>query len=110
MKEGRVYQNIINAYYELRNKLDISMLCDLNVIIIMQPKVFLEFRNELDGLIYGKKYENFICYSIKLCGRQTPIKIDDELPKEVEFIIMTQKDYEIQEKEKLMTTLNKMFQ
>lgn len=107
MQTGRVMKNLIDTYLELRRKIDVSLLRNFNVIIIMQPKIFMELREELNGDI--RKEKNINCYFIQFCGQKTPILIDYELPKEVEFQIMTQRDYERIEKEKMIERLNKMF-
>ena len=108
MEYGRVMNNIINAYFELRTKLEESMFVELNVVIKIQPKIFSELLSELHGDI-RRSIDND-CYFINLCGRKTPILITRELPEEVEFQMMTQKDYERQEKEKLITQFNQMFE
>ena len=104
---GRITKNIIDAYIKLRDKVDISTFKRFNVIILMHPKTFLEFRNELP---YGCRVDNSIdCYFVDLFGRETPILIEKELPDEIEFQIMTQQDYERLEKEKMFERFNKMF-
>ena len=105
---GRVMNNIINAYFELRTKLEDSMFVELNVVIKMHPKIFAELLSELNGDI-RRSIDND-CYFITLCGRKTPILIFRELPEQVEFQIMTQKDYEREEREKLMIRFNQMFE
>lgn len=96
---GRITQNIIDGYIQLRDKADISIFKRFNVVIIMNPKTFLEFRNELP---YGCRVDKDInCYYIDIFGRETPVLIDRELPEEIEFKIMTQQDYERIEKEKI---------
>ena len=108
MEYGRVMNNIINAYFDLRSKLEDSMFWKLNVVIKIQPKIFSELLSELHGEI-GRTIDND-CYFISLCGRKTPILITRELPEQVEFQMMTQRDYERQEKEMLMTKFNQMFE
>ena len=107
MKEKRVSDNLMHAYIELRNKCDISTFKRFNVIVIMQPKIVCELMNELP---YGMQRDKDIdCYFIELCGHKTPLLISNELPKEIEFQIMTQEDYERMEKEKMYIKFNKMF-
>lgn len=104
---GRITNNIINAYIKLRDKVDISALRRFNVVIIMHPKTFMEFRNELP---YGMRVDNDIeCHFIDLFGIKTPVLINRELPEEIEFTIMTQQDYERIEKEQLYKKFDKMF-
>ena len=98
IKTGKITKNIIDAYIKLRDKVDISPFNRFNVVIIMHPKTFLEFRNELP---YGCRVDNDIeCYFVYIFGRETPVLIDIELPEEINFQIMTQQDYERIEKEK----------
>lgn len=104
---GRITENIINAYIELRDKVDINVLERFNVVIIMHPKTFMEFRAELP---YGMRVDNDIeCYFIDLFGIKTPVLMNREMPEEIEFQIMTQQDYERIEKEKLYKKFDKMF-
>lgn len=104
---GRITKNIIDAYIKLRDAIDISTFKRFNIIIIMNPKTFLEFRNELH---YGCRADKDIeCYFVDIFGRETPVLIDRELPEEIEFQIMTQQDYERIEKEKMFERFNKMF-
>lgn len=107
MKEKRISKNLMNAYIDLRDKCDISTFKRFNVIVIMQPKVVWELMSELP---YGMQRDKDIdCHFIELCGHKTPLLISNELPKEVEFQIMTQEDYERIEKEKLFMKFDKMF-
>ena len=57
MKNGRITQNIIDAYIKLRSEVDISTYSRFNIVIIMHPKTFLEFRNELP---YGMRVDKYI--------------------------------------------------
>ena len=103
MKNGRITQNIINAYIKLRCEVDITTYSRFNIVIIMHPKTFLEFRNELP---YGMRVE---CYFISLFGREIPVLINSDIPEHIEFQIMTQQDFERQEKEILYKKFDKMF-
>jgi len=105
---GRITKNIIDCYIKLRDKVDISTYERFNIIIIMSPKTFYEFRNELSYCCC--RVDNSIgCYFVDLFGGETPVLIDKELPEEIEFNIMTQQDYERIEKEKMFERFNKMF-
>lgn len=107
LNTGRIMRNIIDTYIQLRDKFDISIFKRFNVIIIMNPKTFLEFTKELR---YGCRVDKDIeCYFISIFDRKTPILIDRELPEEIEFKMMTQQDYERIEKEKMFEKFNKMF-
>lgn len=107
MKNGRITQNIINGYIKLRTEVDITTYSRFNIIIIMHPKAFLELRNELP---YGMRVDNDIeCYFIDLFGRETPVLINRDMPEHIEFQIMTQQEYERQEKEILYKKFDKMF-
>lgn len=107
MEEKRVSNNLMNAYIDLRNRCDVFTFERFNVIVIMQPKILRELMSELP---YGiQRNIDLNCYFIELCGHKTPLLINAELPKEIEFQIMTQKDYERMEKEKLYIKLDKMF-
>ena len=79
---------------------------NLKVVIIMTPKAFCELRSEEPFIECNRDIE---CYFIQLCGGRTPIKINNELPENVEFQIMQQKDYERLEQERILTELSKMF-
>ena len=107
MKKGRITQNIIDGYIKLRSEVDVTSYTRFNVVVIMHPKTFLEFRNELP---YGMRVDKDIeCYFIYLFGRETPVLINGDMPENIEFQIMTQRDYEIQEKEILYKKFDKMF-
>lgn len=104
---GRVVKNIIDAYIQLRDKADASRLERFNIVILMQPKTFVELRAELNGDI--RRDKDLGVNFIYIFGRATPIIINDELPEEVEFQMMTQQEYERVEKEKMFERFNKMF-
>lgn len=107
MKNGRITQNIIDGYIKLRSEVDISTYSRFNIVIIMNPKTFLEFRNELP---YGMRVDKDIeCYFIDLFGRETPVLVNRDMPENIEMQIMTQQDYERQEKEILYKKFDKMF-
>lgn len=107
MKNGRITQNIIDEYIKLRREVDIYTYSRFNIVIIMHPKTFLEFRNELP---YGMRVDKDIeCYFIDLFGRETPVLVNRDMPENIEMQIMTQQDYERQEKEILYKKFDKMF-
>ena len=107
MKVGEITEHLIDAYIELRDKSNIDIFKRFNVVITMHPQTFIKFREEQP---YGirRDSDDEIYYTV-LCNNKTPIIISDELPKDVEFIIQTQKDYERLEKEKMFERFNKMF-
>ena len=71
IKTGRITKNIIDGYVKLRNEVDISTFKRFNVIIIMHPKTFMEFRSELP---YGCRVDNDIeCYFIDIFSIYTTI-------------------------------------
>ena len=104
---GRVVKNIIDAYVQLRDKVDVSRLERFNIVILMQPKTFIELRSELNGDI--KRDKDLGVNFIYIFGRATPVIINDELPEDVEFQMMTQQDYERMEKEEMFRRFDKMF-
>ena len=107
MNNGRITQSIIDAYIKLRSEVDISTYSRFNIVIIMHPKTFLEFRNELP---YDMRVDKDIeCYFIIIFGRETPVLINRDMPENIEFQIMTQQDFERQEKEILYKKFDKMF-
>ena len=99
---------ILEAYLKLRSQLDAFSFDKLNVVIIMQPKSFQELRVELNGDI--RVDYDIECRYIQLANKWTPILIDNSLPENVEFQIMTQKDYERIEQEKMLDKFYKMFE
>lgn len=107
MENGRITKNIIDEYIKLRHEVDVTSYTRFNVVVIMHPKTFLEFRNELP---YGMRVDEDIeCYFISLFGRETPFLINRDMPENIEFKIMTQRDYERQQKEILYKKFDKMF-
>lgn len=98
---------IVKAYYKYReNALEqLVNLEHLQVVIRIKPNAFLRLRAE--GVTF---FNNNICHYIELLGRKTPIIIEDDLPKEVEFIMQSQKDYERQEQQKLLNKFYTMFE
>lgn len=103
--ENKISDLITKAYIEYRQKiLDSFMNAEnLNVVIIMRPKTFVQLKDE--EIIYN--YDNM--YFVYLCGRKTPIMIEKDLPNETEFIIQSQAEYERKEQNKLWERMNKMF-
>ena len=98
---------IIEAYYKYReNALErLVNPAHLQVVIRIKPGEFLKLRAE--GVTF---FYNNICHYIELLGRKTPIIIEDDLPKEVEFIMESQKDYEMHEQQKLLNRFYTMFE
>ena len=99
---------ILEAYLKLRSQLDAFSFDRLNVVIIAQPRSFNKLMAELNGNI--RRDFDVDCYYIPLASRWTPILIDNKLPENVEFQIMTQKDYERIEQEKMLDRFYKMFE
>jgi hypothetical protein len=100
---------IVEAFMKLRQTLLDSTVHyrDLyKVIIVMTPKAFCELRAEEPFIECNKKVE---CYYVELHGNKIPIVIDYQLPENVEFQIMHQKDYERIEKEKLLDKFYELF-
>lgn len=88
-------QNILDSYMNIKN---------LKIVIIMKPETFIKLKAE-NEIIYN--FDNM--YFAYICGRKTPIIVDNMLPKETEFIIQSQTEYERQEQNKLYEKFNKMF-
>ena len=99
---------ICEAYVNLRRKcFDYGFGGNFEVVIKMSHKAFYEFMAEYSYIYKDSECE---CFHIQLFGFNTPIILDNELPKEVEFQIQERKAYEKEEEAKLFTRLNKMFE
>ena len=102
-------EKIIEAFLKYRQSLldNYSRPENSNVVIRIRPEKFWdlvkEFQNSVERDIEAE------CHFIGLAGRKTPVIIDDNLPKNVEFIIQSQKDYEREENEKQLKKFFKMF-
>lgn len=103
--ENKIANLITESYREYRQMILDSFINaeNLNVVIIMKPKTFIQLKREEE--IYN--YDNM--YFVYLCGRKTPIVIENNLPDETEFIIESQAEYERKEQNKLLEKMNKMF-
>ena len=68
-------------------------------------------RTENEKIIYQGNIIKILLIALKkkLVGRATPVIINDELPEEVEFQMMTQQEYERMEKEEMFRRFDKMF-
>ena len=94
-------QNLLNEYVHPEN---------FNVVIRLLPEKFWELIKEVgENNDYYERDTEANCFFIELAGRKTPIIIDDDLPKNTEFIIQSQKDYEREEQEKQLKRFLKMF-
>ena len=98
---------IINAYLKLRNKCEVYTYERFNVVIFMKSDTFRELIGQDSSLI--RYVKDIDCMFVNLFGGNTPIILTEDLPENVMFQIMTQKDYERIEKEKLIEKFNKMF-
>ena len=108
MNKEKVKGKIIETYLKYRaNLLDnYANPENFNVVIKISPEKVLDLiKNEA----YIERNIEAQCHFIELCGRKTPVIIDDELPKHTEFIIQSQKDYEREETEKQLKKFFKMF-
>ena len=107
-----IRNKIVEAYFDYRKNLldNYENPQNFNVIIRISPEKFFNLMGELskDNVIIERDIEAE-CHFINLAGRKTPIIIDNDLPKETEFIIQSQKDYERVEHEKQLHKFFKMF-
>ena len=103
---------IVKAYLEYRKNLLDEYINpeNFNVVIKISPEKFWELIVELNktNTYYERDIETE-CHFIELGGRKTPILIDNNLSKDTEFIIQSQKDYEREEHEKQLKNFFKMF-
>ena len=92
---------IYNAYVKYRAEIysQYISLDYLKVVILTNPENFHKLMQEIiKEQIHWSRYEDI--YYFDLGGEKTPVIIDDEIPKEVEFQLLSQKDYERHEQEK----------
>ena len=94
---------IVKAYLNLVEQINDY---DMNFIILIHPKAFLQLEKELKTGMYSK---NGVYYVI-LMGKKVPIIINTEIPDKVNFTIMTQKDYERAEQEHLLKRFKEVFE
>lgn len=93
-------QNVLDNYESVSH---------LNVVIIMHPKTMAELSAEERELLRVNIPNEYVAF-INLCGRKTPIILDNTLPDDTDFIIKSQKDYEREEIEKIYSKFNKIFE
>lgn len=100
-----IKNKIVESYYRYRENIirNYENPKYLQVVIQMKPKTFFKLVNETTVFNTGEYYY------VELCGRKTPIIINDKLEEQTEFIIQSRFDYERQEREKLMEKFYKMF-
>ena len=109
---------MINEIYESYMKYRAEVLSNyypmdyMKVVIIMPPQKWMELEIELvkeqkEYITWGRG-EN--CRYIDLAGDKTPVIIDDKLPQGTEFQIISQRDYERLEQEKLIKKMREMFE
>lgn len=106
-----IKNKLIEAYIKYRqNVLDnYKSVSHLNVVIIMHPKTMAELSAEESELFRVNIPNEYVAF-INLCGRKTPIILDNILPDDTDFIIKSQKDYEREEIEKIYSKFNKIFE
>jgi len=106
---------MINEIYESYMKYRAEVLSNyypmdyMKVVIIMPPQKWMELEVELckDHIMWGRGKN---CRYISLAGDKTPVIIDDKLPQGTEFQIISQRDYERLEQEKLIKKMREMFE
>jgi len=106
---------MINEIYESYMKYRAEVLSNyypmdyMKVVIIMPPQKWMELEVELcKAHIMCGRGKN--CCYIGLAGDKTPVIIDDKLPQGTEFQIISQRDYERLEQEKLIKKMREMFE
>ena len=97
----------IEEAYKIYIKNCHNNLKDLEVVIQISPKGFLELEQEI--MTNVEYLINQSVGFIPLHGRKTPVLLEDKLPSDVEFSIQSRKDYERAEIEKLHNKFNKIF-
>ena len=106
-RASEIKNAIIEAYLKLRDKCEVYIFDRFNVVILMRHNTFKKLIENDSSLV--RYVRDIDCMFINLFGGNTPIILTEELPENVLFQIMTQKDYERIEKEKLIEKFNKMF-
>ena len=108
-----IRNKIVDAYVRYRkNLLDTYVNPqNFNVVIRISPEKFFDLANELskDNMYMQRDIEAECFFIILFDGIKTPVIIDNDLPKNTEFIIQSQKDYERKEREKQLQKFFKMF-
>ena len=67
------------------------------IVIIMKPKTFLKLREELMKIATAIAHipvPHLEPYKVQLFGKEAPIVINNILPENVEFLIMSKEEYE----------------
>lgn len=101
-----IKSNIIKAYFDLRNKCNICTYQTFKVVIIIQPSELYKLLADPSVMLFNNVQEHF--HFINLFGK-TPVIMDDTLPKEIMFKIITQNEYERIELDKLYSKFARMF-
>lgn len=107
-----IKDKIVKVYFDYRRNLldNYENPENFNVVIRISPEKFFNLVGELSKEnTYFERDIEAECHFIELAGRKTPVIIDDTLPKNTEFIIQSQKDYEREEHEKQLKKFFKMF-
>lgn len=104
-----IKNDIINAYYEYRDNIirRLQNPIHLKVVIIISPKGMSQLMDEEKYIKIDGKTD---CYYTSMFGRRTPIILRSNLPKDTEFVIQSQAEYEREEKEKLLDRFIRMFE
>lgn len=106
---------ILKEYYSMKRDYHSKIYYEeeykpMQVVIIISPKAYYKLIAEAYKEIFYINIDNINNISfILLSGNKTPIIVEDNLPKDVDFIIQYKEDYERLEKEKLLNKLANMF-
>lgn len=102
-----IKSNIIRTYFGLRNKNNILPYQTLKVVIIIHPTALYKLLSDQSVMLFNdirNEYE-----WINLLGFKTPVIIDNTIPEDNMFKMLTQKEYEKIELDKIYSKLARMF-
>ena len=102
-----IKSNIIRTYFELRNKNNILPYQTFKVVIIIHPSVLCKLLSDQSVILFNDVRNDYEW--INLFGFKTPVIIDNTIPKDNMFKMLTQKEYEKIELDKIYSKLATMF-
>lgn len=102
-----IKSNIIRTYFELRNKNNILPYQTFKIVIIIHPSAFCKLLSDQSIMLFNDVRNNYEW--INLFGFKTPVIIDDTIPIDSMFKMLTQKEYEKIELDKVYSKLAIMF-
>ena len=100
-------EDIVKAYDKYQSKVKNAPQDFIDCVLVLNPESDLILIQECRDKIFFNLYTDV--KRLEIFGKEIPIIVDEQLPKNVNFLIKSRAEYERQEQEKLYKRIEEMF-